>query len=120
MDYIAAEGEIHLTSHGEACNSSDVWANPELFQLDSHSFPIEVAGVPPDYFIEYGQLWGNPIYNWDAIQQDGYNGWIRRIDGTAKLYDVIRIDHFRGFESYWAVPYGEATARTVIGSKGPA
>lgn len=100
-------------------DSSDVWANPELFQLDCHGFPTEVAGVPPDYFSEYGQLWGNPLYNWDAMRQDGCSWWIRRIDGAAKLYDVIRIDHFRGFESYWAVPYGETTAQNGHWVKGP-
>ncbi len=68
---------------------------------------MEVAGVPPDYFSEDGQLWGNPIYDWEAMAKDGYGWWIRRIEGAGKLYDVIRIDHFRGFDTYWAVPYGE-------------
>ncbi|MDO4810468.1 MAG: 4-alpha-glucanotransferase [Eubacteriales bacterium] len=100
-------------------DSADVWADPKFFQLDSHGFPTEVAGVPPDYFCEDGQLWGNPLYNWDAMQKDGYGWWIQRIDGAVKLYDVIRIDHFRGFESYWAVPYGETTARNGHWIKGP-
>lgn len=100
-------------------DSADVWAEPQFFQLDSHGFPAEVAGVPPDYFSEDGQLWGNPLYNWDAMQQDGYGWWIRRIGGAAKLYDVIRIDHFRGFESYWAVPYSEITAKNGHWIKGP-
>ena len=100
-------------------DSADVWAEPEFFQLDSHGFPTEVAGVPPDYFCEDGQLWGNPLYNWNAMQDNGYNWWIRRVNGAAKLYDVIRIDHFRGFESYWAVPYGETTAKNGHWIKGP-
>lgn len=100
-------------------DSADVWAEPQFFQLDSHGFPTEVAGVPPDYFSEDGQLWGNPLYNWDAMQKDGYGWWIRRIDGAAKLYDVIRIDHFRGLESYWAIPFGETTAKNGHWVKGP-
>lgn len=100
-------------------DSADVWAEPKFFQLDSHGFPTEVAGVPPDYFCEDGQLWGNPLYNWNALQDNGYDWWIRRVDGAAKLYDVIRIDHFRGFESYWAVPYGETTAKNGHWIKGP-
>lgn len=100
-------------------DSADVWAEPEFFQLDSHGFPTEVAGVPPDYFSKDGQLWGNPLYDWDAMHKDGYGWWIRRIDGAARLYDVIRIDHFRGLESYWAVPYGETTAKNGHWVKGP-
>lgn len=100
-------------------DSADVWANPEFFQLDSKGFPTEVAGVPPDYFSKDGQLWGNPLYDWDAMKNDGYGWWIRRIDGASKLYDILRIDHFRGFESYWAVPYGEITAQNGHWIKGP-
>ena len=100
-------------------DSADVWASPELFQLDEHAVPTEVAGVPPDYFSADGQLWGNPLYRYDVMQQDGFAWWIRRVDGAKKLYDVIRIDHFRGFESYWAVPYGETTARNGRWVKGP-
>jgi len=102
-----------------AMDSADVWSDPKSFQLDEKNVPIEVAGVPPDYFSEDGQLWGNPLYNWDAMQADGFGWWIRRIDGAAQLYDVIRIDHFRGLESYWAVPYGETTARNGRWVKGP-
>lgn len=102
-----------------AMDSADVWANPECFQLDEKNIPVEVAGVPPDYFSQDGQLWGNPLYNWEYMQSDGYGWWIRRVDGASSLYDVLRIDHFRGFESYWAVPYGEKTAKTGRWVKGP-
>ena len=80
---------------------------------------MDVAGVPPDYFSADGQLWGNPLYNYEEMKKDGYGWWIRRIDGASKLYDVLRIDHFRGFESYWAVPYGEKTAANGRWVKGP-
>ena len=102
-----------------AMDSADVWAEPENFQLDDRCVPTEVSGVPPDYFSADGQLWGNPLYRWDRMQADGFGWWIRRIDGAGKLYDVIRIDHFRGFESYWAVPYGETTAKNGRWVKGP-
>jgi len=102
-----------------ALDSVDVWASPESFQLDEKGFPTAVAGVPPDYFSEDGQLWGNPLYDYKAMQKDGYAWWIRRVDGAAKLYDVIRIDHFRGFAAYWSVPYGEKTARKGCWVKGP-
>ncbi len=102
-----------------ALDSADVWSEPEFFMLDEKNVPKEVAGVPPDAFTDDGQLWGNPLYNWDAMKQDGYGWWIRRIDGAKKLYDTIRIDHFRGFESYWAVPAGEATAKNGSWKKGP-
>lgn len=94
-----------------ALDSSDVWSEPYFFRLDENNNPTEVAGVPPDYFTEDGQLWGNPLYRWDRMKEDGYGWWIRRIAGNKKLYDVLRIDHFRGLESYWAVPYGEKTAK---------
>ena len=102
-----------------ALDSADVWANPGCFQLDSENRPIEVAGVPPDCFSADGQLWGNPLYDWDAMKQDGYGWWIRRIAGATVLYDVIRIDHFRGFESYWAVPADATTAKDGRWVKGP-
>ena len=102
-----------------ALDSADVWANPKYFQLDEKNIPLEVAGVPPDYFSEDGQLWGNPRYDWEYMKAEGYGWWIRRIDGAGKLYDVVRIDHFRGFESYWAVPYGEKTAKKGKWVKGP-
>ncbi len=102
-----------------AMDSADVWADPRAFQLDERNVPAEVAGVPPDYFTADGQLWGNPLYDWDAMKADGYTWWIRRIAGASRLYDILRIDHFRGLESYWAVPYGETTAKTGRWVKGP-
>ena len=102
-----------------AMDSADVWASPYFFQLDDQNMPVRVSGVPPDYFSEDGQLWGNPLYDWDKMKQDGYGWWIRRVDGAAKLYDVLRIDHFRGLESYWSVPYGETTAKNGEWVKGP-
>ena len=102
-----------------AMDSADVWADPRSFQLDERNVPVEVSGVPPDYFSEDGQLWGNPLYDWDAMKRDGYGWWIRRIEGASRLYDVLRIDHFRGLESYWAVPYGETTAKNGRWVKGP-
>lgn len=102
-----------------AMDSADVWAEPECFQLDDQCVPTEVSGVPPDYFSADGQLWGNPLYAWDRMQADGFGWWIRRVDGASKLYDVIRIDHFRGFDAYWAVPFGETTAKNGHWVKGP-
>ena len=102
-----------------AMDSADVWSAPQYFQLDGENVPTEVSGVPPDAFTEDGQLWGNPLYDWDAMASDGYGWWIRRIDGAKKLYDVIRIDHFRGLESYWSVPYGAETAREGQWRPGP-
>lgn len=102
-----------------AMDSADVWAEPECFQLDNENRPVEVSGVPPDYFSADGQLWGNPLYNWGHMKADDYNWWIRRIGGAAKLYDILRIDHFRGFESYWAVPSYETTAKNGRWIKGP-
>ena len=102
-----------------ALDSADVWSEPRFFQLDGDNVPLEVAGVPPDDFTDEGQLWGNPLYDWDAMANDGYGWWIRRIDGARRLYDVIRIDHFRGFESYWAVPNGEDTAAGGVWKPGP-
>ena len=100
-------------------DSCDVWANPQLFQLDEGGLPTGVAGVPPDYFSEDGQLWGNPLYNWDAMRADGYRWWMQRIAAVGRLFDVIRIDHFRGLESYWSVPYGDVNARRGHWVKGP-
>ena len=100
-------------------DSVDVWSNPELFQLDEALVPTAVAGCPPDAFSEDGQLWGNPLYRWDAMEADGYSWWLRRMAAAGELYDVVRLDHFRGFESYWSVPYGDATARGGKWVKGP-
>lgn len=91
-------------------DSADVWAGQHLFQLDTKGFPTAVAGVPPDYFSATGQLWGNPLYEWDAHKREGYSWWISRIANQLEILDILRIDHFRGFEAYWAVPYGEETA----------
>lgn len=100
-------------------DSADVWSEPQWFQLDDDNLPTDVSGVPPDYFNEDGQLWGNPLYRWDALRDDGYGWWIRRVDGAFRFCDVLRIDHFRGLESYWAVPRGETTARNGRWIKGP-
>ena len=91
-------------------DSADVWANQHLFQLDTKGFPTAVAGVPPDYFSATGQLWGNPLYEWNSHKREGYSWWISRIANQLEILDILRIDHFRGFEAYWAVPYGEETA----------
>lgn len=91
-------------------DSTDVWANPHLFQLDHKGFPTVVAGVPPDYFSATGQLWGNPLYDWEVHKQTQYEWWILRLKSQLEMFDYLRIDHFRGFESYWAVPFGEETA----------
>ena len=102
-----------------AMDSADVWAEPEFFQLGEGNVPTEVSGVPPDYFSADGQLWGNPLYDYERMKADGYGWWIRRVEGAGRLFDVIRIDHFRGLESYWAVPYGETTAKNGRWRKGP-
>ena len=102
-----------------ALDSADVWAEPKYFQLDSDGVPKEVAGVPPDAFTEDGQLWGNPLYDYDVMKADGFGWWIRRIEGAGRLFDMIRIDHFRGFESYWAVPFGDSTAKNGRWRPGP-
>ena len=102
-----------------APDSQDVWANPELFQLDENFMPRDVSGVPPDYFNEDGQLWGNPLYDWVKMKEDGYSWWKKRIEAQAKLYDMLRFDHFRGLESYYTVKYGQSTARDGHWVKGP-
>nr|WP_296961556.1 4-alpha-glucanotransferase [uncultured Mediterraneibacter sp.] len=93
-----------------AFDSADAWAAPELFQFDEENNPVAVAGCPPDAFSATGQLWGNPLYNWEYHKKTGYEWWIRRIGYCFKLYDVVRIDHFRGFDEYYAIPYGDETA----------
>ena len=100
-------------------DSSDTWANPDLFKLDDTYKPTMVAGCPPDVFSEDGQLWGNPIYDWEYIESTGFKWWIERIRQNVKLFDMIRIDHFRGFEAYWEVPFGELTAKNGKWTKGP-
>ncbi|MBN2059022.1 MAG: 4-alpha-glucanotransferase [Deltaproteobacteria bacterium] len=91
-------------------DSADVWVNPELFNLDDEKTPLTVAGVPPDYFSETGQLWGNPVYRWDVLKERGFDWWIGRIKHNLRLYDFLRIDHFRGFVGYWEIPVREKKA----------
>ena len=93
-----------------AYDSVDVWTKPENFLLDGKGKPLQVAGVPPDYFSRTGQLWGNPVYNWAFMENDGFSWWIDRVKASLELYDIVRIDHFRGLAAYWSVPYGEKTA----------
>ena len=100
-------------------DSADVWSSPSMFQLDENLNPIAVAGVPPDAFTADGQLWGNPLYDWDKMSKDNFKWFINRLRVTGNLFDVIRIDHFRGLESYWSVPYGDKTARNGTWVKGP-
>ena len=100
-------------------DSVEVWCDPQLFQLDQELTPTVVAGCPPDAFSEDGQLWGNPIYDWDAMAAEDFAWWANRLEAASKWYDCIRLDHFRGFEAYWAVPYGENTARNGRWIKGP-
>jgi 4-alpha-glucanotransferase len=102
-----------------AFDSADAWSHPELFYLDEERQPTIVAGVPPDYFSPTGQLWGNPLYRWDAHAQSGYAWWIDRMRATLKQVDIIRLDHFRGFAGYWAVPYGNPTAEIGEWRPGP-
>ena len=100
-------------------DSADVWANPHLFQLDSSLRPTSVAGCPPDSFTADGQLWGNPLYDWPIHEKTGYRWWIRRLSAAAAMYDVVRIDHFRGLESYWSVPAQDETAKNGHWCPGP-
>jgi 4-alpha-glucanotransferase len=102
-----------------AHDSADVWANPDLFQLDALGDPAVISGVPPDYFSATGQLWGNPIYRWDRMAAAGFRWWIDRVRASLALFDIIRVDHFRGLEAYWEVPAGETTARNGRWVKGP-
>lgn len=102
-----------------ALDSCDVWANKKYFQLDSKGYPTCVAGVPPDYFSATGQLWGNPLYDWDCQKKSGYVWWVERVRSQLKLVDHLRIDHFRGFEAYWSVPAGDDTAENGEWVKGP-
>jgi 4-alpha-glucanotransferase len=102
-----------------AHDSVDVWANPCYFRLDEAGNPITVAGVPPDYFSATGQLWGNPIYAWDVLEVDGYAWWMDRFRAVLKMVDLVRLDHFRGFEAYWEVPMPAATAEHGQWVKGP-
>lgn len=109
-------GDLPIYVSGD---SVDVWAHPEQFQLDGDRLPHEVAGVPPDGFSADGQLWGNPLFDWDAMRADGYTWWKERIARAFRLYDILRIDHFRGFDRYYAVPYGENSAKRGTWRQGP-
>ena len=102
-----------------AMDSADTWAHPELFQLDEENVPTAVAGCPPDGFSATGQLWGNPLYDWEYHKKTGYAWWTRRMANCMKLYDVVRIDHFRGFDEYYSIPYGDKTAEFGHWEKGP-
>ncbi len=102
-----------------AHDSADVWSHPELFYLDENGRPTKQAGVPPDYFSVTGQLWGNPIYRWDRIRESGYRWWIERFRGAFRMFDMVRLDHFRGFEAYWEVPAADKTAMNGRWVKGP-
>jgi 4-alpha-glucanotransferase len=101
-------------------DSADVWADSELFKLDDDKLPVAVAGVPPDYYSETGQLWGNPVYRWDALKEKEYDWWVRRIAYNLGLFDFVRVDHFRGFVAYWEVPASEKTAINGKWVKAPA
>lgn len=102
-----------------AADSADTWANSDIFLLDNRNIPIRVAGCPPDAFSDTGQLWGNPLYDWGELEKRSFDWWIKRIKGNIKLYDMIRIDHFRGFESFWSVPFDDKTALNGKWVKGP-
>ena len=100
-------------------DSVEVWSNPSIFQLNERLDPVAVAGCPPDAFSADGQLWGNPLYRWDLIEKDGFKWWLNRLGAAGKLYDMVRLDHFRGFEAYWSIPYGDTTAKNGHWVKGP-
>ena len=100
-------------------DSSDVWAHPEIFQLDEQRQPVAVAGVPPDYFSQTGQLWGNPLYNWDVLRATGYDWWVKRFRATLEQVDLVRLDHFRGFDAYWRIAAGMPTAEIGKWTPGP-
>lgn len=102
-----------------ALDSADTWANPELFMFDKDRRPVGVAGCPPDYFAKTGQLWGNPLYNWEYHKGTGYEWWIKRLGACFKMYDTVRIDHFRGFDEFYFIPYGDKTAEFGHWEKGP-
>ncbi len=102
-----------------SADSADVWANPQYFQLNEEGIPLAVAGCPPDGFSEDGQLWGNPLFDWERLKAEGYRWWIERIAFQFRIYDTLRIDHFRGFEAYYAIPYGAPNAREGQWHKGP-
>lgn len=100
-------------------DSADAWANPDIFWFDEDLNPVKVAGVPPDGFSATGQLWGNPLYRWDTLKERGYDWWVARVRASVTMYDMVRIDHFRGFDTYYAVPYGDKTAERGEWMQGP-
>jgi 4-alpha-glucanotransferase len=100
-------------------DSSDVWMHPEIFELDEELKPVRIAGVPPDYFSPTGQRWGNPLYKWEVLEESGFDWWVERIRRACALYDIVRLDHFRGFEAYWAIPAKEETAINGAWVKAP-
>ena len=102
-----------------ALDSADTWASPWLFKLDEENQPTQVAGCPPDGFSATGQLWGNPLYNWDVHRQSGFDWWVKRLAHCFNMYDIVRIDHFRGFDEYYAIPFGDTTAQNGWWEKGP-
>lgn len=102
-----------------ALDSADTWANPQLFQVDEECIPVAVAGCPPDAFSATGQLWGNPLYDWEYMRKQDYAWWVERIRYCYELYDIVRIDHFRGFDEYYSIPYGDSTAEFGHWEKGP-
>ncbi|SBW10944.1 4-alpha-glucanotransferase [uncultured Eubacteriales bacterium] len=113
---ISIIGDLPIYVSGD---SVDVWASPEQFQLDERLLPTEVAGCPPDGFSADGQLWGNPLFRWDYMEKSGFSWWVRRIGYQCRIYDVLRIDHFRGFDSYYAIPFGSTTAQNGVWREGP-
>ncbi|MGI5963518.1 MAG: 4-alpha-glucanotransferase [Lawsonibacter sp.] len=113
---ISIFGDLPIYAAADSC---DVWANPEQFQLDGEGHPVEVAGCPPDGFSQDGQLWGNPLFDWSHMQAERYRWWLERIAFQFQLFDMLRIDHFRGFEAYYAIPYGASTARKGRWRPGP-
>jgi 4-alpha-glucanotransferase len=119
----AAELDVQIigdTPIFAALDSADVWSSPQLFQLDPRTLrPTAVAGVPPDYFSADGQLWGNPLYDWQVHAAEGFAWWLSRLRANFEFCDVVRIDHFRGFEAYWSVPAAASTAREGAWIKGP-
>ena len=118
----ANDNDIHIIGDVPiyvAMDSADVWVNPKQFYLDEHLDPIDVAGCPPDAFSEDGQLWGNPLFRWDVMRRDDFAWWTKRVAALSRLYDIIRIDHFRGFDSYYAIPAGDKTAVNGVWREGP-
>jgi 4-alpha-glucanotransferase len=113
---IGVIGDVPIYVAGD---SADTWANPWLFQLDKQGRPTHVAGVPPDYFSEKGQMWGNPVYDWKALADSGFEWWLRRLDINFQLFDVVRLDHFRGFEAWWSIPADAEDARSGEWIPGP-